>query len=102
PLDGQPAGRRGWPGHLFRIWDATPRGAKSSVIMEPRGARRGPALVSVIMKSWVPPSALLARPLLRARLLGQNGRMDLGLHGRVYLVTGGSRGLGFAAAQALT
>ena len=27
--------------------------------------------------------------------------MDLGLHGRVYLVTGGSRGLGFAAAQAL-
>ncbi len=32
---------------------------------------------------------------------GQNGRMDLGLSGRVYLVTGGSRGLGFAAAQAL-
>jgi 3-oxoacyl-[acyl-carrier protein] reductase len=29
------------------------------------------------------------------------GRMDLGLHDRVYLVTGGSRGLGFAAAQAL-
>jgi 3-oxoacyl-[acyl-carrier protein] reductase len=27
--------------------------------------------------------------------------MDLGLEGRVYLVTGGSRGLGFAAAQAL-
>src|SRR5690349_9583011 len=27
--------------------------------------------------------------------------MDLGLHNRVYLVTGGSRGLGFAAAQAL-
>jgi 3-oxoacyl-[acyl-carrier protein] reductase len=27
--------------------------------------------------------------------------MDLGLDGRVYLVTGGSRGLGFAAAQAL-
>jgi 3-oxoacyl-[acyl-carrier protein] reductase len=27
--------------------------------------------------------------------------MDLGLRGRVYLVTGGSRGLGFAAAQAL-
>lgn len=25
--------------------------------------------------------------------------MDLGLGGRVYLVTGGSRGLGFAAAQ---
>ena len=36
------------------------------------------------------------------RVLGQNGRMDLGLRGRVYLVTGGSRGLGFAAAQALT
>ena len=32
---------------------------------------------------------------------GQNGRMDLGLRGRVYLVTGGSRGLGFAGAQAL-
>ncbi len=27
--------------------------------------------------------------------------MDLGLDGRVCLVTGGSRGLGFAAAQAL-
>ena len=27
--------------------------------------------------------------------------MDLGLQDRVYLVTGGSRGLGFAAAQAL-
>src|SRR5580700_743937 len=35
------------------------------------------------------------------RCAGQNGRMDLGLRGRVYLVTGGSRGLGFAAAQAL-
>jgi 3-oxoacyl-[acyl-carrier protein] reductase len=34
-------------------------------------------------------------------LLGQNARMDLGLRDRVYLVTGGSRGLGFAAAQAL-
>ena len=32
---------------------------------------------------------------------GQNGRMDLGSRDRVYLVTGGSRGLGFAAAQAL-
>jgi 3-oxoacyl-[acyl-carrier protein] reductase len=30
---------------------------------------------------------------------GQNGRMDLGLRDRVYLVTGGSRGLGFAAAR---
>ena len=29
------------------------------------------------------------------------GRMDLGLRDSVYLVTGGSRGLGFAAAQAL-
>jgi hypothetical protein len=29
------------------------------------------------------------------------GRMDLGLRDRVYLATGGSRGLGFAAAQAL-
>ena len=33
--------------------------------------------------------------------VGQNGHMDLGLRDRVYLVTGGSRGLGFAAAQAL-
>jgi 3-oxoacyl-[acyl-carrier protein] reductase len=32
---------------------------------------------------------------------GQNGHMDLGLRDRAYLVTGGSRGLGFAAAQAL-
>ncbi len=29
-----------------------------------------------------------------AWVLGHNGRMDLGLRGRVYLVTGGSRGLG--------
>src|SRR5580692_4278558 len=34
-------------------------------------------------------------------LPGQTGRMDLGLRDRVYLVTGGSRGLGFAAAQEL-
>ena len=54
------------------------------------------------MKGWPPPSALLARPPRRWQALGQNGRMDLGLRGRVYLVTGGSRGLGFAAAQALT
>ena len=32
---------------------------------------------------------------------GQNGLVDLGLRDRVYLVTGGSRGLGFAAAEAL-
>ena len=32
---------------------------------------------------------------------GHNGRMDLGLRDRAYLVTGGSRGLGFAAARAL-
>ena len=38
----------------------------------------------------------------RGMVVGQNSRMDLGLRGRVYLVTGGSRGLGFAAAQALT
>jgi 3-oxoacyl-[acyl-carrier protein] reductase len=31
----------------------------------------------------------------------QNDRMDIGLRGRVYFVTGGSRGLGFAAARAL-
>ena len=34
-------------------------------------------------------------------LLGENDGMDLGLSGRVYLVTGGSRGLGLAAAEAL-
>jgi 3-oxoacyl-[acyl-carrier protein] reductase len=38
----------------------------------------------------------------RGMVVGQNSRMDLGLRGRVYLVTGGSRGLGFAGAQALT
>lgn len=32
---------------------------------------------------------------------GHDGRMDLGLDGRVFLVTGGSRGLGLAAAAAL-
>ena len=32
---------------------------------------------------------------------GHNGGMDLGLRDRVYLVTGGSRGLGFAAASEL-
>jgi 3-oxoacyl-[acyl-carrier protein] reductase len=32
---------------------------------------------------------------------GTMTRMDLGLRDRVYLVTGGSRGLGFAGAQAL-
>ncbi len=32
---------------------------------------------------------------------GQNGLVDLGLRDRVYLVTGGSRGLGFAAAEVL-
>jgi 3-oxoacyl-[acyl-carrier protein] reductase len=32
---------------------------------------------------------------------GHNGGMDLGLRDRVYLVTGGSRGLGLAAARAL-
>src|SRR5215467_450032 len=36
-----------------------------------------------------------------ARPARHNGRMDLGLRDRVYLVTGGSRGLGFAAAQSL-
>jgi 3-oxoacyl-[acyl-carrier protein] reductase len=33
--------------------------------------------------------------------LEENDGMDLGLSGRVYLVTGGSRGLGFAAAETL-
>jgi 3-oxoacyl-[acyl-carrier protein] reductase len=34
-------------------------------------------------------------------LTRENGQMDLGLRDRVYLVTGGSRGLGFAAARVL-
>ena len=34
-------------------------------------------------------------------LFGQNGLVDLGLRDRVFLVTGGSRGLGFAAAEVL-
>ena len=34
-------------------------------------------------------------------VVGQNGRMDLGLKDRVYIVTGASRGLGRAAAQVL-
>ncbi len=34
-------------------------------------------------------------------VLGQNARMDLGLKDRVYVVTRGSRGLGFAGAKAL-
>lgn len=40
-------------------------------------------------------------PGVFSTVLGQNTRMDLGLRDKVYLVTGGSRGLGFAAAQAL-
>ena len=36
------------------------------------------------------------------RLAGQNGRMDLGLRDRVYLVTGGSRGLGLGMARRLS
>ena len=38
---------------------------------------------------------------MRLDPLVDNDGMDLGLGGRVYLVTGGSRGLGFAAAEAL-
>ena len=38
---------------------------------------------------------------MRGGLTRENGQMDLGLRDRVYLVTGGSRGLGFAAARVL-
>jgi 3-oxoacyl-[acyl-carrier protein] reductase len=38
---------------------------------------------------------------LRSRYARHNGRMDLGLRDRAYLVTGGSRGLGFAGAREL-
>lgn len=44
-------------------------------------------------------SPVCARPAPKVQ--GKNDRMDLGLRDRVYLVTGGSRGLGFAAAQVL-
>src|ERR1700733_8797725 len=40
-------------------------------------------------------------PSRAGRQPGRMSRMDLGLRDRAYLVTGGSRGLGFAAAQAL-
>ena len=43
----------------------------------------------------------LWRACTSRRRFGQNALMDLGLRDRAYLVTGGSRGLGFAAAQAL-
>jgi 3-oxoacyl-[acyl-carrier protein] reductase len=41
------------------------------------------------------------REFLHRRVLRDNEGADLGLRERVYLVTGGSRGLGFAAAEAL-
>ena len=37
----------------------------------------------------------------RRKHRGHNGGMDLGLAERVYVVTGGSKGLGFATAAAL-
>ena len=57
------------------------------------------------LRSDRPPKAVAGwtrwRRCCASRLDPAEGRMDLGLDGRVYLVTGGSRGLGFAAAQAL-
>ena len=47
---------------------------------------------SLALARWIVGLALSRRGI---------GGMDLGLHNRVYLVTGGSRGLGFAAAEAL-
>jgi 3-oxoacyl-[acyl-carrier protein] reductase len=54
----------------------------------------------------VPPSGGHTVPwattgFLSRRVEGENTCVDLGLRERVYLVTGGSRGLGFAAAEAL-
>src|SRR6266536_4088594 len=48
-------------------------------------------------------STLAMRPSSHRALrpVGQDGRVDLGLAGRVYVVSGGSRGLGRAAAEAL-
>jgi hypothetical protein len=38
---------------------------------------------------------------VKATVLGHNAQMDLALRDRAYVVTGGSRGLGFAGAKAL-
>jgi short chain dehydrogenase len=60
----------------------SPWGASTRVL---RQARSG-ALRSLALAGWP---------------VRKSGWMDLGLRDRVYLVTGGSRGLGFAAAEAL-
>src|SRR6266568_9368160 len=69
-----------------RRLDMAPPGYGSRLVLVTVGHRTGQRRIS---------GCALVRPP------GQNGRMDLGLRDRVYLVTGGSRGLGFAAAQAL-
>jgi hypothetical protein len=74
------------------------------VVAEPTSSTSKP-------RQRVPGGGLVARPSGNAHgdcrdrspagSLGENDSVDLGLSGRVYLVTGGSRGLGFAAAEIL-
>jgi 3-oxoacyl-[acyl-carrier protein] reductase len=62
--------------------------------------RRGRSRVACFRAQPADPVIRAADPRLGGQL-GDNDGVDLGLSDRVYLVTGGSRGLGFAAAEVL-